>query len=42
MIATPVILLLISNRLFRGINGDVAGASNEIVRAVVLVAMVLV
>lgn len=41
MIVTPVVLLIVSNRLFGGINGDVAGASNEIVRAVVLVAMVL-
>jgi adenosylcobinamide-GDP ribazoletransferase len=42
MVATPVLLLLVSNRLFGGINGDVAGASNEIVRAVVLAAMVLI
>jgi adenosylcobinamide-GDP ribazoletransferase len=42
MILCPVILLLVSKRLFGGVNGDVVGASNEITRAVVIVAMILV
>ncbi len=42
MILCPVILLFISEKLFGGVNGDVVGASNEITRAVVIVAMVLV
>jgi adenosylcobinamide-GDP ribazoletransferase len=42
MIICPVILLIISGRLFGGVNGDVAGASNEITRAVVIVCMVLI
>ena len=42
MILCPVILLLLSEKLFGGVNGDVVGASNEITRAVVIVAMVLV
>jgi adenosylcobinamide-GDP ribazoletransferase len=41
MILCPAVLLLISRRLFGGVNGDVAGASNEITRALVVVAMVL-
>lgn len=42
MILCPAALLLISRRLFGGINGDVVGASNEITRALAIVAMVLV
>ncbi len=42
MILCPVILLLLSEKLFGGVNGDVVGASNEITRAVVIVAMVLI
>ena len=42
MILCPVILLLLSEKLFGGVNGDVVGASNEISRALVIVAMVLV
>jgi adenosylcobinamide-GDP ribazoletransferase len=41
MILCPAVLLLIARRLFGGVNGDVAGASNEITRALVIVAMVL-
>ena len=42
MIICPMILLFVSRRLFGGVNGDVVGASNEITRALVVVAMVLV
>ena len=42
MILCPLILLTISNKIFGGVNGDVVGASNEITRAVVIVAMVLI
>jgi adenosylcobinamide-GDP ribazoletransferase len=42
MILCPLILLSVSNKIFGGVNGDVVGASNEITRAVVIVAMVLV
>ena len=42
MILCPAVLLLVARRLFGGVNGDVAGASNEITRALVVVAMVLV
>jgi adenosylcobinamide-GDP ribazoletransferase len=41
MVLCPIILLVISKRLFGGINGDVAGASNEITRAVVILGMAL-
>ena len=41
MIICPVILLGISRRLFGGVNGDVAGASNEITRALVIVGIAL-
>ncbi|HPM61386.1 MAG TPA: adenosylcobinamide-GDP ribazoletransferase, partial [Methanoregulaceae archaeon] len=38
----PLLLLLISERLFGGVNGDVVGASGEITRAVVLCALALI
>jgi adenosylcobinamide-GDP ribazoletransferase len=41
MILCPAILLLLSRRLFGGVNGDVAGASNEITRALVIITHVL-
>jgi adenosylcobinamide-GDP ribazoletransferase len=41
MIICPVILLIISNRLFGGVNGDVVGASNEITRACAIIALVV-
>jgi adenosylcobinamide-GDP ribazoletransferase len=41
MILCPMILLTVSERLFGGINGDVAGASNEITRACAILAVVL-
>jgi adenosylcobinamide-GDP ribazoletransferase len=41
MILCPMVLLLIARRLFGGVNGDVAGASNEITRAMVVIAIVL-
>jgi adenosylcobinamide-GDP ribazoletransferase len=42
MIVCPSVLLLLARRLFGGVNGDVAGASNEITRALVIVTLVLV
>jgi adenosylcobinamide-GDP ribazoletransferase len=42
--ATGIIVLILlgtARRLFGGVNGDVAGASNEIVRAAVIIALVL-
>jgi len=42
MILCPTILLHISKKLFGGINGDVVGASNEITRACVILAIALV
>jgi len=41
MIICPVILLIISKRLFGGVNGDVVGASNEITRACAVIALVV-
>jgi adenosylcobinamide-GDP ribazoletransferase len=41
MILCPALLLLLSNRVFGGVNGDVAGASNEICRACVVLAFVV-
>ncbi len=41
MIACPTALLLVSRKLFGGVNGDVTGASNEITRAAVLVSLCL-
>ncbi|WP_394698742.1 adenosylcobinamide-GDP ribazoletransferase [uncultured Methanoregula sp.] len=42
MILCPTVLLLISRRMFGGVNGDIVGASNEITRACVIVAMALI
>jgi len=42
MIGCPLILWLVSRRLFGGVNGDVVGASNEITRACVIVALALI
>lgn len=42
MVLCPAILLHISRHLFGGVNGDVAGASNEITRACVIIVMVLI
>jgi adenosylcobinamide-GDP ribazoletransferase len=41
MVLCPAVLLLLARRGFGGVNGDVAGASNEITRAMVVIAMVL-
>jgi len=41
MLICPIVLLEISKRLFGGVNGDVAGASNEITRALVIVGTAL-
>jgi len=41
MILSPAVLLLTSERIFGGVNGDVVGASNEITRALVVIALVL-
>ncbi|MHB8052577.1 MAG: adenosylcobinamide-GDP ribazoletransferase [Methanoregula sp.] len=41
MVLCPAVLLLLARRLFGGVNGDVAGASNEITRAMVVITLVL-
>jgi adenosylcobinamide-GDP ribazoletransferase len=41
MVLCPTLLLVISKKLFGGVNGDVAGASNEITRACVILAIAL-
>lgn len=41
MILCPTILLVVSDKLFGGLNGDVVGAANEITRALVIVALAL-
>jgi adenosylcobinamide-GDP ribazoletransferase len=41
MLICPMVLLAVSERLFGGVNGDVVGASNEITRACVILAVVL-
>ena len=41
MVLCPAGLLLLARRLFGGVNGDVAGASNEITRAMVVITLVL-
>jgi adenosylcobinamide-GDP ribazoletransferase len=42
MIICPTILILISQKLFGGVNGDVVGASNEITRACVILAIAII
>jgi adenosylcobinamide-GDP ribazoletransferase len=42
MLIVPAFILVLSNRLFGGVNGDVVGASNELTRALVLAAMVVI
>jgi adenosylcobinamide-GDP ribazoletransferase len=42
MVLCPAVLLLLSRRLFGGVNGDVAGAGNEITRALAVIALVLI
>jgi adenosylcobinamide-GDP ribazoletransferase len=42
MVACPVILFILSRRLFGGVNGDIVGASNEITRALVILAIALI
>lgn len=42
MVIVPLVLLAISGRAFGGVNGDVVGASNEITRAMVIIAVVLI
>ena len=42
MVLCPVILLIVSKRLFGGVNGDVVGASNEITRACVIITIALI
>lgn len=42
MVIVPFVLLAISTRAFGGVNGDVVGASNEITRALVIIAVVLI
>jgi len=42
MVACPLILFIVSKRLFGGVNGDVVGASNEITRACVILALVFI
>jgi adenosylcobinamide-GDP ribazoletransferase len=42
MVVCPVILYIISKRLFGGVNGDVVGASNEITRACVILTMAFI
>ncbi len=42
MVIVPLVLLVISGRAFGGVNGDVVGASNEITRAFIIIAVVLV
>jgi len=41
MLLCPMVLLETSRQLFGGVNGDVVGASNEITRALVIVAIAL-
>jgi len=41
MVLCPAVLLLAARRLFGGVNGDIAGASNEITRAMVIITLVL-
>jgi adenosylcobinamide-GDP ribazoletransferase len=38
----PTIMLLVSNRLFGGVNGDIVGASNEITRACTVLILIII
>ena len=38
----PTIMLLVSKRLFGGVNGDVVGAANEITRVCAIIAIVII
>jgi adenosylcobinamide-GDP ribazoletransferase len=42
MVVCPVILFIVSKRMFGGVNGDVVGASNEITRACVIITFALI
>ncbi|MDD1695574.1 MAG: adenosylcobinamide-GDP ribazoletransferase [Methanoregula sp.] len=39
MIASPTILMVVSEKIFGGVNGDIVGASNELTRACVIAAL---
>ncbi len=39
MVLVPVLVIALGNRLFGGVNGDLTGASNEVTRAAILLAM---
>ena len=41
-VLSPTIMLLVSKRLFGGVNGDVVGAANEITRACAIIALVII
>lgn len=41
-VVCPTILLLVANRLFGGVNGDVVGATNEITRACAILALAII
>jgi adenosylcobinamide-GDP ribazoletransferase len=41
MLICPLLLILVSDRIFGGVNGDVVGASNEITRAMVILTIVI-
>ena len=42
MVVCPLVLFIVSTRLFGGINGDIVGASNEITRALVIITVALI
>jgi adenosylcobinamide-GDP ribazoletransferase len=42
MLVCPLILFIVSKRLFGGVNGDIVGASNEITRACVIIIIALI
>jgi len=42
MIACPAIILLISKKLFGGVNGDIVAATHEITRAAIVLAIALI
>jgi adenosylcobinamide-GDP ribazoletransferase len=41
MLICPLVLLLVSDRIFGGVNGDVVGASNDITRAMVILVIAI-